>query len=78
MPYISMTFTPAYVAAVQLLTMPLASSTFAPVSVTPSHLLSTSPGDEKDAPAAMATHQAALRHRRAGEYRPAKDNRLSM
>ena len=65
-------------AAVQLLTMPFASFTFVTASVTASLFLSTSRGGEKDALAAMGTHQAALRHRRAGEYRPAKDNRLSM
>jgi hypothetical protein len=57
--------------ALQLLTMPF---TFAPASVTAAHFLSTSHGGEKDAPAAVGTHQAALRPGLASEHRSGEDN----
>ena len=65
-------------AAVRLSALPYASATFALVCGTATRLLSTSRDGEKGAPAAVGTHQAAVRHRPADEHRPGEDNVESM
>jgi len=64
--------------ALQPSTLAYVSKTFAPACGTATRLLSASRDGEKGAPAAVGTHQAAVRHRPADEHRPGEDNVESM